>query len=132
MTSFIDYALLGFRDGLEQTLRIIQISQFENTWKKLIYDKFDVVRLSTREDVFKRQRTLALEFPFDKGLSVSEISLLTVQLAKIYASVSEKTIQRDLEKLIELDLVKKESDKYFANTGILTSMFAKRKPKILT
>lgn len=132
LTSFIDYALLGFRDGLEQTLRIIQKSQFENTWKKLIYDKFDVVRLSSREDVFKRQRTLALEFPFDKGLSVSEISLLTVQLAKIYASVSEKTIQRDLEKLIDLDLVKKESNKYFANTGLLNSMFAKRKPKILT
>ena len=131
LTCFIDYALLGFRDGLEQTLRIIQISQFENTWQKLIYDKFDAIRSSTREDVFKRQRILALEFPFDKGLSISEISLLTVQLAKIYANVSEKTIQRDIEKLIELELVKKDDDKYFANTGILTSMFAKRKPKIL-
>lgn len=131
LTCFIDYALLGFRDGLEQTLRIIQISQFENTWQKLVYDKFDMIRSSTREDVFKRQRTLALEFPFDKGLSISEISILTVQLAKVYANVSEKTIRRDIEKLIELELVKKDEDKYFANTGILISMFAKRKATIL-
>ena len=130
LTCFIDYALLGFRDGLEQTLRIIQKSQFENTWQKLIYDKFDEIRSNTREEVFKRQRTLALEFSVDKGLSISEISMLTVQLAKIYANVSEKTIQRDIEKLIELELVIKIGEKYFANTGILTSMFAKRKPNI--
>ena len=132
LTCFMDYALLGFRDGLEQTLRIIQKSQFESTWQKLIYDQFDTIRSSTREDVFKRQRTLALEFPFDQGLSISEISVLTVQLARIYANVSEKTIQRDIDKLIELELLKKDSDKIYANTGILTSMFAKRKPNLQT
>ena len=80
--------------------------------------------------MFKRQRTLALEFPVDRGLSLSEVSLLTVQLARIYANVSEKTIQRDIEKLIELELVVKIGEKYFANTGILIQMFAKRKLSI--
>lgn len=130
LTCFIDYALLGFRDGLEQTLRIIQKSQLENTWQKLIYDKFDAFKTIKRDEVFKRQRTLALEFPVDRGLSISDVSLLTVQLARIYATVSEKTIQRDIEKLIELELVVKIGEKYFANTGILTRMFAKRKLSI--
>ncbi|MCX6303409.1 MAG: Fic family protein [Bacteroidetes bacterium] len=130
LTCFIDYALLGFRDGLEQTLLIIQKSQLENTWQKLIYDKFDAIKSIKRDEVFKRQRTLALEFPVDRGLSLSEVSLLTVQLARIYAQVSEKTIQRDIEKLIGLELVVKTDEKYFANIGMLTRMFAKRKRSI--
>lgn len=129
LTNFIEYALLGFRDGLVQTLHIIQESQFENTWQKLIYDRFDEIRSATRQDVFKRQRTLALEFPVDKGLSVSEVSMISIQLAKTYSHVSEKTIQRDIEKLIELELVIKDKDRYFANTGILTNTFAKCKLK---
>ena len=80
-----------------------------------------------REEVFKRQRQLALEFPFDKGLTVSEISVLSVHLAKTYANISDKTIQRDLEKLIELELVKKVDDKFFSNVDILKSMIAKKK-----
>jgi len=127
LSTFFDYALLGFRDGLEQTLQIIQKSQLENTWQKLIYDKFDDIRSSISEDVFKRQRTLALEFPSDKAPYLSEVSMLTVILARAYATVSEKTLQRDLEKLIELELVKKIDDKYIANTDILSGMFAKRK-----
>jgi Fic family protein len=127
LSGFIDYALLGFRDGLAQTLQVIQESQFENTWQKLIYDQFDDVRSEMREDIFKRQRQLALEFPVNKGLTIPEISVLSVHLAKTYANVSEKTIQRDAEKLIDLQLVKKIKDKYYANTDILKSMFAKRK-----
>jgi Fic family protein len=127
LTCFLDYALVGFRDGLEQTLQVIQESQFENTWQKLIYDQFDAVRSEMREDVLKRQRQLALELPFNKGLTIPEISVLSVHLAKTYANISEKTIQRDVEKLIGLRLVKKSGDKFYANTDILKGMMAKRK-----
>jgi Fic family protein len=128
LTEFIEYALLGFRDGLVQTLDIIQKSQFQNTWQKLIYDKFDAIRQGSREDVFRRQRTLALEIPFDKEFTISQVSSLSVPLAKQYAAtVTEKTIQRDVEKLIELELVRKSANGYIANTDILRSMIAKRR-----
>jgi Fic family protein len=128
LSNFIEYALLGFRDGLEQTLGVIQKSQFQNTWQKLIYDKFDAIRRGSREDVFRRQRTLALEIPFEKEFSISEISSLSVPLAKLYSgTVTDKTIQRDVEKLVELELVRKSKNGYIANTDILRSMLAKRK-----
>lgn len=128
LSEFIEYALLGFRDGLVQTLDVIQKSQFQNTWQKLIYDKFDAIRQGSRDDVFRRQRTLALEIPFDKEFTISQVSSLTVPLAKQYAgSVSEKTIQRDVEKLMELELVRKLEIGYIANTDILRSMIAKRR-----
>jgi len=127
LTDFIEYALLGFRDGLVQTLEVIQQSQFENTWKKLIYDKFDEIRLSSREDVFKRQRALALEMPVNKEYTLSQISGLTVNLAKLYAGLNEKTIRRDIEKLTDMELVRKTATAYIANTVILHSMIAKRR-----
>lgn len=128
LSNFIEYALLGFRDGLAQTLDVIQKSQFQNTWQKLIYDKFDAIRQGSRDDVFRRQRTLALEIPFDKEFTISQVSSLSVPLAKQYAgSVTEKTVQRDVEKLIDLELVRKSENGYIANTDILRSMIAKRR-----
>ena len=128
LSAFFDYALLGFRDGLALTLEVIQKSQFENTWQKLIYDTFDEIRSSVSDEVYKRQRTLALEIPGDKAISLSEVSMLTVNLARTYAKVSEKTLQRDLEKLVNLELVVKTGDKYKANSEVLTGWFAKHKP----
>jgi len=128
LSEFIEYALLGFRDGLVQTLDIIQKSQFQNTWQKLIYDRFDAIRQGSREDVFRRQRTLALEIPFDIEFTISQVSNLSIPLAKQYAGgVSEKTIQRDVEKLMELELVRKSKSGYIANTDILRSMIDKRR-----
>ncbi|TAE89039.1 MAG: Fic family protein [Bacteroidetes bacterium] len=129
LSNFIEYALLGFRDGLEQTLDVIQKSQFQNTWQKLIYDKFDAIRQGSQDKVFRRQRTLALEIPFDKEFTISQVSNLSVPLAKQYsgAGVTEKTVQRDVEKLVELELVRKSGVGYIANTDILRSMIAKRR-----
>jgi Fic family protein len=131
LSGFIHYALLGFRDGLEQTLEIIQKSQFENTWQKLIYDKFDEVKDQIRDVVFKRLRTLALELPFNRPFNVSEIPNLTIPLAKAYASLNEKTIQRDIERLVELKLVLKFEEKFVANTDSIRSMFAKKRIRII-
>ncbi|MFN8277435.1 MAG: Fic family protein [Chitinophagales bacterium] len=127
LSEFIEYALLGFRDGLVQTLEVIQRSQFENTWQKLIYDKFDAIRDNTREDTFKRQRTLALELPFDTEFTAAKVPLMTIRLARTYSNVVEKTIQRDIEKLLELALVKKSANGFVANIDSLRSMIAKRR-----
>lgn len=131
LSAFIEYALLGLRDGLEQTLIIVQQSQFRNTWIKLIYDTFDAIRTGVHEKVFRRQRTLALELPLDTVFALAQVSELSVPLAKLYTSVgvTDKTIQRDIEKLIELDLVRKSTNGYIANTDILHHMIARRKPQ---
>ncbi len=127
LSEFIEYALLGFCDGLVNILETIQKSQFENTWQKLIYDKFDSIRDQIQDDVFKRQRTLALDFPKDRKVKINEVSELSIPVAKLYASISEKTILRDLERLITLELVKKEEGGYITNTSQLRGMIAKRR-----
>jgi Fic family protein len=127
LTEFIEYALLGYRDGLEQTLEIIQKSQFENTWKKLIYDKFDEIRSEMTDDVFKRVRTLAVEMPIDKEFSVADVNNLSIPLAKAFTNVSEKTILRDIDRIMKLELIKESNKKYIANTALIRGMIAKKK-----
>jgi Fic family protein len=119
LTEFIDYALLGLSDGLQKTLEIIQKSLFEITWQKLIYDKFSLRKDNIGREVFRRRRTLMLEIPLEIEVSIEDISLLTPKIAKVYADKSNRTILRDLNELMELELIKKIGKKYKANIGLL-------------
>ena len=128
LTSFIEYALLGFRDGLAQTLDVIQQSQWQNTWQRLVYDKFEGIRRNSHIDVFRRQRTFALEiFGINKSFTCSQVAVLTTLLAKLYSSIAPSTIARDVKKLEELKLLRKDGNGFAANTGILRGMAAKRR-----
>lgn len=115
LTRFIEYALRGLRDGLEQTLFTIQKSQFDITWQKMVYDEFDKVKRG-QEPMFKRQRRLALDFPKDRVLKLEEIPHINTTLAMLYANMSSRTIHRDLSELVIMELVAKEGDGYRART----------------
>ena len=118
LTAFIEYALLGLRDGLFATLEIIQSSQFQITWKNLIYDKFAEKKYK-RIEVFKRQRNLILSLPTDREFTLDEITLITPEIARLYATVSERTLLRDLEELADMELIRYERKKYTANIRLL-------------
>ena len=126
LTEFIEYALTGFRDGLQQTLEKIQASQLLNAWQKFVYDKFDEIRIGQKQ-VFKRRRTLGLEIPIDKKFSFKEIPELNIKLARLYSNISPKTLERDLEELIIHQIIILQDSKYFANISVLNKMIAKRK-----
>ncbi len=126
LSAFIEYALIGFRDGLQQTLEKIQNSQLKMTWQKYVYDKFASVDIGQKE-VFKRKRKFALEMPIDKKFTLKEIPALNIELAKLYSNINERTILRDIEELIALEILNSEGGKYFANISSLNKMIAKRK-----
>ncbi len=117
LSSFISYALTGLRDGLQETLQVIQDSLTKLTWKNYIYDKFS--QLTGQKDVIKRKRTLALNFPMDGAFLLSEIPRLNVEIAYSYAAIPEKTLSRDLDELIGLKILKKELQRYSCNKSIL-------------
>jgi Fic family protein len=126
LTEFIAYALLGFRDGLQQILEKIQASQLSITWQKYVYDKFNSVEMGQKE-VFKRKRTFALEIPVDKKFIKDEIPFLNIALARLYSNISIKTLERDIDELLKLEILIKEDNFYFANISALNKMIAKRK-----
>jgi hypothetical protein len=91
-----------------------------------VYDKFDNLETGQKE-VSKRKRTFALEIPVDKKFTKEDVPNLNIALARLYSNISEKTLERDINDLIELEILKQEDGKYFANISALNKMIAKRK-----
>lgn len=126
LTEFIIYAVRGFRDGLGESLRYIQQSQFSIYWHYYIYQTFADVKY-TKKAAFKRKRSLILQIPVEKEQTVDEILTLTPDIAKKYARLNRATILRDLKELQELKLLIKKGNRYLANTMILKEMTPPRR-----
>ena len=126
LTSFIKYAVKGFRDGLKENLEVIQNNQFEIFWHNHIYESFAHLKYTKRE-AFKRKRELMLQFPIGRDVSIDEIQLLTPSIAQKYATVKKPTILRDLKELQKLNLLLKTGRKYTANTRSLRALMPSRK-----
>ena len=118
--AFIAYAVEGYRDGLLETLATIQRHQFAIAWRTLIHERF-AKRRYRKKGVFRRRRDLMLNFPLDSTVSVDRLPLLTLDLAREYAKLTETTLLRDLKVLIDMDLVVRDmrNGGYRANTGLL-------------
>ncbi|MBW1614942.1 MAG: Fic family protein [Deltaproteobacteria bacterium] len=126
LTSFIEYAVQGFRDGLKESLEIIQKNQFKIFWHNYIYETFADIRYSKRE-AFKRKRDLILELPTNQNFFIQDIVMLTPLIAKKYAKLTITTLIRDLKELEKLKLIKKTGKKYQANIEILKAMIPVKK-----
>jgi len=100
------------------------------TWQKFVYDKFDNVVMKQR-DVFKRKRRFALNIPLDVEFKIEEIPTLNMISASLYSNISEKTIERDIKELVNLDILTKKGKIYKASADNLNMMMAKaRKNKV--
>jgi Fic family protein len=126
LTHFIEYAVQGFRDGLNENLRIIQEGQFNIFWHNYIYEAFANVTYTKRE-VFKRKRDLILQLPVGQEFLAEEIVMITPLIAKKYSNLSMATIKRDLKNLEDMKLIIKIGKKYRANIELLKAMIPQSK-----
>ena len=125
ISSFIAYAVQGFRDELLAILNKIQESQLLVAWRNYIYGIYDSHKGAGKTvQANKRRRKLILAIPHDKYLSEEEIINLKIEIVKMYSDLSEKSFQRDIDELIKLDLLDKENNKYRAKIEILTRYMA--------
>lgn len=130
LTHFIEYALLGFRDGLEQTLNVVQQSQFQIAWERFIFDAFEKRKMGNR-NVFKRRRKLMLAIPLERDVALDEIPLLNIDIAREYGNLSMRTITRDIDELVKLNLVEKTGKNVRAKSQGLMSTGHLPKHRIL-
>lgn len=119
LTNFIQYAIQGFRDGLIETLDAIQEMQFKIFWRDHIYTTFSDIDYKKRE-VFKRKRNLMMAIPLNGWKTQEEILQNVDQhLAFEYMQYKPLTLKRDLDELVQLELLVKEKNKYRPNIDIL-------------
>jgi Fic family protein len=102
LLDFILYALQGFVDGLKEQIDFIQFEQVHVHWINHIHNTFsDKDRV---ED--KRRRTLILAIGEAGGeIQLDAVRHISPKIAELYANLSDKTVERDIEKLEELNLV---------------------------
>ena len=120
MSAFIQYALEGFRDGLEQTLKLIHGEQIESTWNNYVHDTIEGIEGKNR-NTLKRLRQLAYYIPAGRFHSPDEIRILAIEIADEYIDLNPITLRRDLDLLAENGLLKAEKGKYRANHELLHS-----------
>lgn len=122
---FLGYAVRGLRDALDDQIQWIQAYQWEIAWRDYVYEKFRGMKGEGAE----RCRLLALELPHaqQRSVSISQLKRLTPDIAVLYASKTDKTLTRDLNKLREMKLIRRVGKRVKINRAILTRLLPKRR-----
>ena len=99
---FVKYALRGFVDGLREQLMIILRQQFEDRWEQYVYESFGEAR--TQAELRRRQLVLDLSHQAEPVLR-GKLTLVSPEVAQLYAGRTSKTVTRDINVLRRLDLI---------------------------
>jgi len=122
LSAFIQYALEGFRDGLENTINVIHKEQTELTWNNYVHDITEKMQDEGKNrKTLQRIRQLAYNIPGDRFCSLEEILVLSSKIAEGYRKLNAMTLRRDLNLLVEKNLLKTEKNKYRTNYELLHS-----------
>ncbi len=99
---FIQYALQGFIDGLNEQISYIREQQLRVHWNNYVYALFR----DKEGDVNIRRRRLVLDLS-DKGepVPIPKIRHISPRIAEAYADRTDRTVRNDISVLSEMDLV---------------------------
>ena len=113
--AFISYALRGLLDGLVEQLRTVWEQQWSLAWNDLVYSS-----LKGEGVTEKRLRHLVFDLTMSATpIKPGELKYLSVRLMESYANVSDKTIQRDIRRLEDLNLIKRTREGIEANKDLI-------------
>ena len=104
LLAFIEYALQGFVDGLDEQIAAIRAQQLFVHWINYVHDCFrDRDRPADR-----RKRRLVLDLSEkQEPVPLSEIRHISPRIAEAYADKTQRTVRRDINELEEMGLLEK-------------------------
>ena len=121
---FIMYAVRGFVDGLHGQLEYIWAQQWDVVWRNFVHEKFGN-KNSVSES---RRRHLVFDLGVkDDWVEAGKVTELTPRLAKAYANKTAKTVQRDLNALVEMGLIVRNARKVRARREVILAFLPLRK-----
>ncbi|MDQ3723410.1 MAG: Fic family protein [Actinomycetota bacterium] len=103
LTAFVSYAAQGFVELLQEQLEYVHSEVRRYAWENLVHEHFQ----HEHTPKAKRQRDLVLELGrrWPHTVSRDELTTLTGELARQYAGKQTKTLTRDINALIESNLM---------------------------
>ena len=103
---FILYALQGFVDGLNAQLELIRYQQWEIAWENYVHEAFH--NQDSPSDIRRRHLVLDLSEANGPKRRVS-LPRLTPRLSEAYAGKTGKTLTRDINALVRMNLLSQSS-----------------------
>jgi Fic family protein len=128
LSEFLAYAIQGMLDGLQETLDAVEAAAFKVVWRSHIYDVFADYTDYRKKAVFKRRRSLALQMPTDP-FTVEQLLQHSGDLLKLYIALDKRTLNSDLEVLVDLGLLEKNGEVYEPSVWKLAFHVATRAPR---
>ena len=127
LQGFLEYALEGLRDELTEQSLIIYNFVLGSVWQDHVRNQFRSEFAEGSNKVRARQERLALDMTdprFQTPVAFGDIRRVKPEIAIEYPEEKSRTLRRDLEKLVELDLLVKTDNRYGLNRDILVKMIA--------
>lgn len=112
-TAFVSYAVAGFRDGLAALSSSIRDHQWQAAWRAFVFARFDAHE-HHKKTVMRRRRELALSLPLDRPIGPADATALDAGFARTYRTLSERTLERDLDALVETGVATEHDGQYLA------------------
>ena len=115
-SSFVAYAAQGLVDGLRDQLKLVREQQLHLAWTSYVNKTMDRFPTSKASD---RQRALVLALSESTAISREDLTLLTPALAALYAGTGPRTLSRDLNRLCNAGLIRRDGRKWKAKTEVM-------------
>ena len=120
LNAFIEYALEGFRDGLEKIIKLTHQDRSEAIWNNYVYNSIEKMQDEGKNpNTLRRLRQLAYYIPADRFYRIDEIKILNTKIAEAYRKLNQITLRRDLDLLVERKLLKAQKNTYRAHHELL-------------
>lgn len=126
--AFVEYAVEGLVDGVEDALRTIRAQQFSDRWEQYVYETFG--ELKTEVDRRRLRLVLDLTKRYEETLepaSKQELRRLSPALSEAYAGKTVKTLTRDLNAILAMGLLEADDHGYVPRDWIILAFRPERR-----
>ncbi len=107
ITPFLVYAVQGFVDGLRAQVDHIRAQQWEVSWQNYVHGVFR--GKESPSDLRRRQLLLDLSAKHE-GVRRADLPRISAEVAALYARKTGKTLSRDINALVGMDLMEQRED----------------------
>ncbi len=119
---FFSYALAGLVDGLDKQIDWIVLNQQMTAWENYITEQF----AGQDTPAGRRRAMLVRDLPPDPPTPRAGITHVSPRVAEAYAGKGPKTVTRDLNRLLEMGLIRREGRQGYASNPSLLDAFKPR------
>ncbi len=118
---FIQYALQGLRDGLDEQLQTIRAQQFHVFWINHVHNSFRQKVSAT--DLRRRQLVVDLSEKTEP-VPIVQLRYISPRTAEAYAGKTDNTVRRDVNVLEKMDLVRRSDEGVKVNIELMAAFLS--------